>query len=464
MKSGLRLDPKIVYGRRFGFGRTAEGDVTSLMQRLSQEIDVADASIDEGKGLLSTKEALNLLFERSRLTQQRQKQLRLKLSQGEMGAEESIPKVQLPSASDLLKQELEARIALIRKGHRPFTERIALFWSNHFTVSAGRNPVGVYAGAYDREAIRRNLFGHFPELVVSAVLHPAMLTYLDNVSSMGPNSTTGRARRRGLNENLAREVLELHTLGVDGGYTQADIVELAKALSGWTVDVVHAGEQDEARFGFDPKLHEPGERKILGRAYPPAGPEQAKQVLRDLAVHPSTARNVARRLAMHFVGSEASADLKEAMRSAFVESNGSLPAVYRALIANASVWQTPLKKFRPPIEFVLATATLFDELPRHLPAFEALRSLGQPYFGAVSPKGWPEEDNDAWSTASGLKARLDWSENLATQTPTPREVIERAYALFQGTISAATERALKRAESEQQRLTLFLMSVEMHRR
>jgi uncharacterized protein (DUF1800 family) len=180
-----------------------------------------------------------------------------------------------------------------------FTERLVWFWSNHFCISADK--IRSMSGAYEREAIRPHVHGRFADLLLAVEGHPAMLIYLDNLASMGANSIAGINRSRGLNENLARETLELHTLGVRSGYTQADVIGLANAFTGWTL--VPPGDNPEhgGEFTFNPRLHEPDGQKVLGKLYEEEGVEQARAVLRDLAVHPATAAHLATKLATYFV-------------------------------------------------------------------------------------------------------------------------------------------------------------------
>jgi uncharacterized protein (DUF1800 family) len=171
----------------------------------------------------------------------------------------------------------------------------------------------------------------------AVVRHPAMLVYLDNQRSIGPNSRTGRRRGRGLNENLAREILELHTVGVNGGYTQDDVINFARALTGWTVD--NREGEAQGTFMFKPQWHEPGAVTVMGRTYPEGGVEQAEAVLDDLAAHPATARHVARKLAVHFVSETAPLSLVERLEGAFRHGDGDLDAVTRMLVSSGDAWE-----------------------------------------------------------------------------------------------------------------------------
>jgi uncharacterized protein (DUF1800 family) len=204
----------------------------------------------------------------------------------------------------LYLEEAKARFEAAIGAEIGFVERLVWFWSNHFCVSADKGQVRPLAGAFEREAIRAHVLGKFGAMLLAVESHPAMLMYLDNTRSIGPNSVAGLRRGKGLNENLAREILELHTLGVRSGYSQTDVTNFASVITGWTVvsprqDPSHGGE-----FTFNPRMHEPGPQRILGRSYPDAGLEQGRAVLMDLTRHPSTAKHIATKLARHFIADE----------------------------------------------------------------------------------------------------------------------------------------------------------------
>ena len=233
------------------------------------------------------------------------------------------------SALDVYREEVRARVAEGVRTAAPFRERLVLFWSNHFTVSARRPELLGLAGAFEREAIRPNVTGSFLDLLRAVVRHPGMLVYLDNARSVGPGSPAGQRRDRGLNENLARELMELHTLGVDGGYTQADVTQLARILTGWSVD-------EDGAFRFRELTHEPGPKVLLGRTYPEAGVDEGEAALAALARHPSTARHVATRLARHFAADDPPPALVGRLAARFLATDGDLPSVYRTLVESPS--------------------------------------------------------------------------------------------------------------------------------
>src|SRR5579875_764089 len=191
--------------------------------------------------------------------------------------------------------EIAARTGAAATSEAPLLERMTRFWSNHFTVSILRPAIRGFAPAFEREAIRPHVTGRFADMLFAVARHPAMLLYLDNAVSIGPDSIAGRRRGKGLNENLGREMLELHTLGVDGGYTQADVEALARILTGWSV--ARLRDPGPGTFHFFPPIHEPGPKTLLGRTYREAGYEEGQAALLDLAHHPATARHIATKLA-----------------------------------------------------------------------------------------------------------------------------------------------------------------------
>ncbi|WP_426958629.1 DUF1800 domain-containing protein [Muricoccus radiodurans] len=371
------------------------------------------------------------------------------------------PRSGLASIGDVQRQELAHLVGQAIVTRRPLEERLALFWTNHFTISAARQQVALHLGPFERDALRPRMLGRFDELLRAAVLHPAMLRYLDNTDSTGPNSPRGRGRGS-VNENLAREVLELHSLGVDGGYTQADVTAFAGALSGWTAGVWQ-GRGPATGTLFDAQRHEPGPKTVLGRTYPDAGEDQAIAVLRDIAAHPSTARHITRRLATHFLGDGVPAAVPARLAAVWRDTGGDLRAVTEALLRLPESWSLPLVKLRSPLEFALAASRVTGVAPPVAPLLRDLGAMGQPVFRANSPKGWPDED-DAWIAPDGIKTRLDWSMNVAARLAAqadPRHLAEQA---FGPSLSAPTRQAIDRAESPRQGLAILLMSPEMQRR
>ncbi|MGL4727561.1 MAG: DUF1800 domain-containing protein, partial [Bosea sp. (in: a-proteobacteria)] len=257
----------------------------------------------------------------------------------------------------IYREDAQARIHAAMEPLAGYSERLAQFWSNHFCVSVAKGQfVRGLAGAYEREAIRPHVFGRFADMLLAATSHPAMLFYLDNQQSLGPNSRAGPRRGRGLNENLAREIMELHTLGVAGGYTQADVTSLARIITGWSI-VGREGRQGEpGGFIFNDNLHEPGAHVVLGKSYAQQGVEQGRAALNDLARHPATAQHIARKLARHFVADDPPAALVAKLAKVFRESDGDLRAVSLALIDAPEAWGEAQAKLRSPQEFLVAAS------------------------------------------------------------------------------------------------------------
>src|SRR6266545_3846057 len=341
-----------------------------------------------------------------------------------------------------------------------FVERLVWFWSNHFCISADN--IQSMSGPYEREAIRPHVVGRFADMLLAVEGHPAMLFYLDNFDSIGPNSIAGINRTRGLNENIAREILELHTLGVRSGYTQDDVIGFANILTGWTL--VPPGDNPEhgGEFTFNPRLHEPGAQKVLGKSYEDETVEQGRAVLRDLAANPATASHVATKLARYFVADTPPPALVERMAKAFLDTGGDLKQVARVMVWSDEAWTQPPAKLKRPGEWVvgMVRATgLTQADPTRYTDGQVL--LGEPLWRPPSPKGFPD-DEASW--IDGMGRRLDvanhFAERIAGRTD-PQDVIETVLGSH---VSPEVKQAVGRAESRQQALVLLFMSAEFQRR
>lgn len=370
------------------------------------------------------------------------------------------------------RPEVLARAVHMIGTDTPFVERWLQFWSNHFTVSVQRRQIAPAIPAYEREAIRPHLFGRFADMLVAVVRHPVMLTYLDNPFSVGPNSRAGRRRRAAgqgdqtLNENLAREVLELHTLGVNGGYAQDDVRQLALALTGWS----HGGYRrggDEAvhgRFEFVVRHHEPGSKRVLGRWYHADGPEEGATILRDLARHPATARHLASKLLRHFVADAPPTALVAALARVFEDSEGDLAQVARALVAMDPAWSDPLAKVKSHHDFVIAVHRASGQgAPEPRFYFGPLRLLAMETFVAPSPAGWGDTAGH-WLGPEALMIRVEWARQFSRRLPgtlIPREVLEDSI----GAVARdATRTWVHRAPSPDAALAMIFASPEFQRR
>jgi uncharacterized protein (DUF1800 family) len=369
--------------------------------------------------------------------------------------------------------EVTARVRLAAATDRPFLERITQFWSNHFAVSVDKAIVLGIAGSYEREAIRPNVLGSFAQLLLAVERHPAMLLYLDNFRSVGPDSMlAGRTLERagktlGINENLAREIMELHTLGVNGGYTQTDVTAFAKVITGWSIGGEGkgiAGGGTPGEFLFRTNIHEPGTQTVMGKRYAQEGQGQGESMLLDLARNPATAQHIATQLARHFIADDPPPEAVSRIARVFSRTEGDLPAVYRALIAEEGAWAQPLGKFKTPNDYVISAVRGLD-LPiddaRKVPPVFA--SLGQRVWSPNSPAGWPDRSAD-WDGASALMQRLRWADQIGQRFGASVNAALQAPRILGSTLGDNTRVALGRAASAAQALTLLLAAPEFMRR
>ncbi len=364
--------------------------------------------------------------------------------------------------------DLALRYRVAASTSTPFVERLVHFWSNHFAISIDKNSARLLAAPMEREAIRPHVLGDFADLLAAVETHPGMLLYLDNAASIGDDSMLAQRierrdakRKLGLNENLAREILELHTLGVDGGYAQQDVVELAKAITGWGTPLRRDAQNPAASaFVFRPGAHEPGARSVLGKRYKEAGEAQGHAILRDLAVHPATARHLSLKLARHFVADVPPTALVDRMATAFLRSNGSLPALYRAMIDDDAAWSADARKFKTPEDFVIsamrAGAMRIDRRP--LVLIRLLQQLGQPTFTPRSPAGFPDTAAD-WASGDALRKRMQASGMLTEQLATARKPVELAAdVLGVDAVEGPLAELLRRAGSPQEGFAMLFCS------
>jgi uncharacterized protein (DUF1800 family) len=367
---------------------------------------------------------------------------------------------QPPLPQQLLEHEASVRLAAAVHAEVGFVERLVWFWSNHFCVSAEK--VNAAAGPYEREAIRPHVLGRFAGMLEAVESHPAMLFYLDNVESMGPDSIAGITRDKGLNENLAREILELHTLGVRGGYSQADVTSFAKVLTGWTwispAEPEHGGD-----FVFIKRLHEPGDQVVLGKRYSAGGAEQGREVLGELARHPATARHIAQKLACHFVADDPPPALVTKLAKTFTDTDGDLKELGKTLLNAEESWTPQRTKLKRPADWIVgilrATGAQNSISIGRLLNAQAL--LGEPLWRPPAPNGYADVEA-AW--IDGVPRRLDianeFAGRLAAATD-PRVLLESSLGPL---ASADTRGTIARAESRNQALALLVMTPEFLRR
>lgn len=340
----------------------------------------------------------------------------------------------------------------------PFRERLVWFWSNHFTVSA-RGGVAAVAGAFVAEAIRPHITGRFEDMLFAVMRHPAMLIYLNNVQSIGPDSPAGERSHRGLNENLARECLELHTVSPASGYTQADVTSFAKVLTGWSIDL----RSDPPGFRYRPFAHEPGPQVVMGHRFPP-GEEGGEAALRFLANHPATHRFLADKLVCHFVADDPAPDSVRRIEGVLRDTRGDLGAAAVALVSLDDAWR-PGTKLRTPQDYVTAglrALELGDGM--NLPGM--LTGLGQPLWNAPQPNGWSDRASE-WAAPEAMMRRIDWAYGVAGRAaaaPGPRDAADLAEANLGPLLHDATLQAIHHAGSRREAITLLLTAPEFQRR
>ena len=423
---------------RFGLGRRGNEPLPAdPVAWLQAQLEGDDAAAFPG--LPTAADGLTLLREQQRLT--------------------------LPPGTTLVgpvyQQDLRAQTELLLTTDAPFRERLVWFWANHFTVSTRQAKCYATVGPFVREAIRPYVTGPFFGMLAAVMRHPAMLMYLDNHVSVGPNSTAGRARGRGLNENLARECLELHTLGVDGGYAQADVTALAQVISGWSVDL----ERLYPGFLFRPATHEPGGKTLLGHRIPP-GEAGGIAALEMLAQHPATHRHLATKLVRHFVADTPPPRAVAVIEAALRDTGGDLGAAATALTGLPEAW-APLGKVRSPQDYVVAVLRAMD-LPLDKGGAPggivsgALGTLGQPVWAAPLPNGWAD-DAAGWAGPEAAMRRVDWAYGVAGRAG-DRDAGAVAEAALGPLLAERTRDALHGAGSRRDALALLLCSPEFQRR
>jgi uncharacterized protein (DUF1800 family) len=360
--------------------------------------------------------------------------------------------------ADLFGEEMAAALQNAATTNLPFRERLVWFWSNHFTVSAraGNYTFGL-AGAYVREAIRPHVTGRFADLVKAVMRHPGMLTYLDNQVSVGPESLDGVKTHKGINENLARECLELHTLGVHGGYTQRDVTAFAAILTGRTVNF----DGDSPGFVFKADMHEPGPQTFLGQTFP-EGLDGSEAALEFIANHPATHRHIATQLVQHFVADTPPLQCIDRVASVLDDTKGDLKRAVVAIIDMPEAWE-PLSKFRAPAEYVVAVLRAVDLPPEAAGRLVAATiDLGQPFMGPLLPNGWPDTAPD-WLSGEALLKRADWAMTQASRPGAPA-VDAVATGSLGGLCSQSTRSAIQDCPTPPEALATLFVSPEFLRR
>ncbi|HEY0185743.1 MAG TPA: DUF1800 domain-containing protein [Rhodopila sp.] len=359
-------------------------------------------------------------------------------------------------AAALFRAEAAAHLGNAVTTAVPFRERLVWFWANHFAISRRQGACAAVAGAFVEEAIRPHVTGRFGDMLLAVMRHPAMLLYLDNAASFGPDSPLGQRTRRGLNENLARECMELHTVSPLAGYTQADVTAFAKILTGWSIDL----KADTPGFIYRASAHEPGVQAVLGQPFPPdeAGGVAA---LAWLAGHPATHRFLATKLVCHFVADEPPPDAVRTIEGVLRDTRGDLGAASAAMVTLDAAWQ-PGAKLRTPLDYLVASVRCLDVPPDDVPMTGILGSLGQPLWAAPAPNGWSDRAAD-WAAPEALLRRIDWASGFAGRIG-DRDVLEVADTALGPLLRSETREAIRHAGSRRDAMTLLLTSPEFQRR
>jgi len=367
-------------------------------------------------------------------------------------------------------EDFLARARLAATTPAGFRERWALFWCNHFTVSGVKLVTATVVGPFEQEAIRPRVFGRFEDLLIASTAHPGMMLYLDQAQSVGPNSPAAKFLQRraqargrgGLNENLAREILELHTVGVAGGYSQEDVTEFARCLTGWSI----GGQREPTKAGafiFREAAHEPGARTVMGKRYGDTGVMQAASVMKDLAASPKTARHLCTKIARHFVSDTPPPTLVAALEKTWMETGGDLTRVALSLVNAPEAWSLEAQKFKTPYEHVVSSYRVIGGRPAAIEHLAVLTTLGQRPFSPPSPKGWPDEAA-YWAAPDALIKRMTWVQQFSAVVAPERDPDAMARTALGARLSPTVARAVARAESRPEALSLLLMSPEFLRR
>ena len=380
-------------------------------------------------------------------------------------------------AEAIRRLEMNARIDKQMSVEIGFVERLVVFWANHFSMTVNKSETqrGTI-GQWERDVVRRHVLGKFVNMLRGTIQHPAMIGYLDNEDSIGPRSPTGQDWGVGYNENLAREVMELHTVGSSGGYTEADVTAFAKILTGWSyvrgweADGGYNGgtPQNRGRFIYRPDWHEPGPIRLMGKVYAPTGQRQAEQALDDLAAHPETAEHIAFKLIRHFITDQPTPAMVNVLKQKFLQTGGDLKAVSLALLDLPQAWALPLRKLRTPYEMTVAQyrALGVRYQPDDTWAFsELLYALNQMAWESPSPEGY-SDDTPTWLNPDAMRIRLDIAQ-FSSWYYVPnnnRNVVALANSLFGAALSPQTRNRITNAEYNNAALTILFSSPEFQRR
>ncbi len=468
-----------IAANRFGLGLRPDSPPTGkVVNWLSAQIDRFDPRPATLAALPTRATLIQSLQELQEL--QRAKKAEANNADNETAMAEKVLGNYRKALRDHYSEAVDARLQVAVASPTDFAERLVHFWSNHFAVSTDKVVITALAGNYEFDAIRPHIFGKFGDLLTSAVKHPTMLLYLDQAQSIGPDSALAKrvnARRDadlGLNENLAREVLELHTLGVRTVYTQEDVTEFARALTGHTVTGLARGpirrfvdgNKPAGETVFIDAIHEPGARHVIGTSYAQNGAGQANAILSNLATHPATAKHIAVKLATHFVADTPPPALVAKLEADFLKTGGDLKSLYRTLLSAPETWVAGQPKFKTPWEWtVSALRALNLKQPgsnKQGPAGLFVQ-MGQPIWRPGSPAGFGDYAKD-WAGPAALMRRVETAGRFAKLTAGRIDARTLAPTILPGTLDPHTAEHIARAESPEQGLALLLVAPEFLRR
>jgi uncharacterized protein (DUF1800 family) len=395
---------------------------------------------------------------------------------------QELEKAQQERVRIILRDAAEARILRAVSSRRQLQEVMVDFWFNHFNVFSGKGLDDVWIGNYEQQAIRPFALGRFRDLLFSTTKHPAMLVYLDNTLSTAPGSPGARGSRAGLNENFAREVMELHTLGADGGYTQEDVITLARILTGWGVNRPDARAFPEYAAVFEGARHDYSPKVFLGHPMRSRGKAEGEEALEILAHSPATAHHIAFELAQYFVADEPPLPLVEQLALRFQETSGNIREILKTLFASPEFWDSYGRKYKTPYHFVVSAVRAAGiPIGNVRPLLGTMDQLGMPLFGCLTPDGYKNTE-DAWLSPDATTRRVSFaaafargslpvsratpaSLALGLDAPAKAHLIDAAHlaAIFGSTMSETTREAVAQAPPRL-RAALILGSPDFMRR
>jgi len=324
-----------------------------------------------------------------------------------------LEKMQRDRARSIVQQASQARILRAVLSRRQLQEVMVDFWFNHFNIFAGKDLDHLWIGDYEQRAIRPFALGRFRDLLFAVTKHPAMLVYLDNTLSTAPGSPGARGNRSGLNENFAREVMELHTLGADGGYTQEDVITLARILTGWSINRPDAREFPDHAAVFEGTRHDFSPKVFLGYVLQSRGKAEGEEALDILAKNPATARHIAFELAQYFVADEPPTPLVEHLAARFLATDGNIREVLSTLFVSREFWESYSQKYKTPYNFVISAVRAASVPVDNIrPLLDTMTRLGMPLFGCLTPDGYKNTEG-AWLSPDTTARRINFATALA---------------------------------------------------